>query len=162
MLTKPEVVCRFWVRKKAWQVNGWVTTFGVGAGKNKTDVVLESGKVKLDLNRSWDRVLEMVPGDQIHYSALADELEKTQIEEDKGMDWMEGILWFEDVSVAEMFSKIEELYGKKLVTENEELLSRRMFTGIPFEDWPVARQAIELALGVEIHEEKEEIRIKEK
>src|SRR5690625_448299 len=161
-VTQTEDGLPFLVETEDLTVNVLGTTFRVRARENKTDVVLESGKVKLDLNRSWDRVLEMVPGDQIHYSALADELEKTQIEEDKGMDWMEGILWFEDVSVAEMFSKIEELYGKKLVTENEELLSRRMFTGIPFEDWPVARQAIELALGVEIHEEKEEIRIKEK
>src|SRR5690625_6097406 len=80
----------FVVETEVLSVNVLGITFRVRARENKTDVVLESGKVKLDLNRSWDRVLEMVPGDQIHYSALADELEKTQIEEDKGMDWMEG------------------------------------------------------------------------
>lgn len=142
-------------------VNVLGTTFNVRSRENKTDVVLESGKVKLDLNRSWDRVLEMTPGDRVNYSAVADDLKKDKVkEEDEGLDWMKGVLRFEDVSVAEMFSKIEELYGKKLVTDDEELLSRRMFTGIPFEDWEVARQAIELALGVETEEENGKIRIK--
>lgn len=142
-------------------VNVLGTTFSVRSRENKTDVVLESGKVKLDLNRPRDRILEMIPGDRIHYSAAVDHLEKDKVEEvDTGLDWMEGVLRFEDVSVAEMFSKIEELYGKKLVTEDEELLARRLFTGIPFEDWEVARQAIELALGVETEEENGKIRIK--
>lgn len=142
-------------------VNVLGTTFSVRSRENKTDVVLESGKVKLDLNRPRDRILEMIPGDRIHYSAAVDHLEKDKVEEvDTGLDWMEGVLRFEDVSVAEMFSKIEELYGKKLVTEDEELLARRLFTGIPFEDWEVARQAIELALGVETEEENGKVRIK--
>lgn len=152
----------FVVETEDLTVNVLGTTFRVRVRENKTDVVLESGKVMLDLNRSWDRVLEMLPGDRIHYSAIADELKKEQVEEDDGLDWMEGVLRFEDVSVADMFSKIEELYGKKLVAENEDLLSRRMFTGIPFEDWPVAKQAIELALGVELFEDEETIKIIEK
>jgi len=71
----------FLVETEDLTVNVLGTTFRVRVRENKTDVVLESGKVKLDLNRSWDRILEMMPGDRIHYSAMVDKLEKGEVED---------------------------------------------------------------------------------
>lgn len=137
------------------------TTFNVSARRDQTDVTLESGKIELDLKKSGEDPLSMEPGDLVRYSSVVHKLEKSTVQSiSESASWLDGVLWFEDVTVEEMFEKIEDQYGKKLVTSDRDLLSRRMFTGIPYEDWAVAKEALELALGVKIEEREDELYIK--
>lgn len=137
------------------------TTFNVSSRRDKTDVILETGKIKLDLNRPSNKILEMEPGDRVDFSAVHNTLKREKVQVlAESVDWRDGILRFENVSVAEMFLKIRDLYGKELITDNSELLARRMFTGIPYEDWSIAKQALELALGVTIEEQGNELYVK--
>lgn len=137
------------------------TTFNVQSRHENTDVTLETGKIQLDLNRADENALEMEPGDRVRFSAVKNILQKEKVEAlAQSANWLDGVLWFDDVSVEEMFGEIEDLYGKKLISKDSSLLSRRMFTGIPYEDWSVAKQALELALGVRIEERKNELYIR--
>jgi len=137
------------------------TTFNVSSRRDKTDVTLETGKIELDLKGSSDKILEMEPGDRVNFSAVNNTLKKEKVlANTESTNWMDGVLRFENVSVEEMFREIEDLYGKKLMSKDSSLLNRRMFTGIPYEDWNVAKQALELALGVKIEERNNELYVK--
>lgn len=138
------------------------TSFNVQSRHDKTDVILQSGKIVLDLKRSKETELEMEPGDRVDFSAGQNTLHKEKIKSiGSPASWLDGVLRFEDVSVAEMFLKIKDLYGKELITQDKELLSRRMFTGIPYEDWDVVKQALELALGVNIDERGNDLYVRQ-
>lgn len=150
----------FIVETEDLEVNVLGTTFNVQSRHGKTDVVLKSGKVRLNLKRVDDNILEMEPGDKVNYSSTEDILERKKIETPEAIaHWLEGILIFEDVSVEEMFVRIEDLYGKKLISADSSLLDRRIFTGIPYEDWEVTKEALELALGVKMIEKDNELRV---
>lgn len=134
------------------------TTFNVSSRRDQTDVTLETGKILLDLKMSEESSLSMNPGDFVSYSSADNELEKTTVNTiSQSANWLDGILTFENVSVKEMFEEIEDQYGKKLISTDTSFLARRMFTGIPYEDWDVAKEALELALGVTIEERKNEL-----
>ncbi|WP_236975869.1 FecR family protein [Membranihabitans maritimus] len=138
------------------------TSFNVNSRRDVTDVFLQSGKIELNLDRQEENILSMVPGDRVDYSKKSNTLVKEKVEEiDESIDWVNGVLRFEEVKVDEMFKKMEDLYGKKFIIDDKKLLSRKMFAGIPFEDWEVALEAVELSLGVKFEEnEKNELRIK--
>ena len=137
------------------------TTFNVQSRHSQTDVTLETGKIELDLNRTEDKALEMEPGDRVNFSAVKNILKKDKVEAiAESANWLDGVLRFEDVTVEEMFKEIEDQYGKKLMSSDSSLLARRMFTGIPYEDWSIAKEALELALGVKIEERNNELYLK--
>ena len=137
------------------------TTFNVSARRDQTGGTLETGKIELDLKKSDAPVVSMQPGDYVRYSSAVHSLEKATVQSiTESASWLDGVLMFENVTVEEMFEAIEDQYGKKLVTTDTALLSRRMFTGIPYEDWAVAKEALELALGVEIEEKSNELFMK--
>src|SRR5690606_13624647 len=137
------------------------TTFNVSARRHQTNVTLEAGKIELDLKLSEEAALSMEPGEVVRYSSVVKKLEKTTVGTlTETAPWLEGTLRFEDVTVQEMFEEIEDQYGKKLISTDTDLLNRRMFTGIPYEDWAIAKEALELALGVKFEERENELYVK--
>lgn len=137
------------------------TTFNVSSRRDETDVTLETGKIELDLKRAENKAFKMEPGDRVNFSSIRNTLKQGKVKTiEESANWLDGVLRFEDVTVEEMFKEIEDQYGKKLMSTDSSLLARRMFTGIPYEDWNVAKQALELALGVKIEERNNELYMK--
>ncbi len=139
------------------------TTFNVNSRNNKTDVILETGKIKLDLNRPKDRQFEMNPGDRVNFSAANNTLEKSYHSlNQKSISWIKGVLRFEDVSMLEVFQKIEELYGKVLISDDKNILTRRVFIDIPYENWNIVKEALEIAFDIRITEANKKLYISNK
>lgn len=152
---------RFTVETDDLRIRVLGTAFNVSARRDQTGVTLEKGKIELDLKASDEPALAMEPGDFIRYSSVVHTLEKGKVQSIKeSASWLDGILVFENVTVAEMFDEIEDQYGKKLISSDSTILLRRMFTGIPYEDWAVAKEALELALGVKIEEKGDKLYMK--
>ncbi|GAA5222343.1 FecR family protein [Membranihabitans marinus] len=153
---------KFQVETEDLKVNVLGTTFNINNRRDETEVELKTGKIVLDLKSEEQAQLEMAPGDKIDFSVMKDKLvvtrNKTKAAED--LDWVNGVLNFEDVSVSDMFTEIEDLYGKKFLVVDKSLLERRMYTSIPFSDWPLVLQTIEISLGVKIEENNNELKIK--
>lgn len=138
------------------------TSFNVNSRRDETDVALKTGKIVLDLKRPEANVIEMEPGDRVDYTRKTNDLvvQRQGESNDKAIDWVNGVLNFEEVSVADMLKEVEDLYGKTFVVTDSSLLERQLYTSIPFADWSVVLQTIEIALGVKIEENKDELRIK--
>lgn len=151
----------FTVETKDLKVKVLGTTFNVSSRRKHTDVTLESGRIELDLNRVEHSALKMEPGDRINFSSVDNVLHRDKVETiAESANWLDGVLRFEDVTVEEMFKEIEDQYGKTLITRDSSLLTRRMFTGIPYKDWPVVKESLELALDVNIEEQGDQLFVK--
>jgi len=104
------------------------TKFNVNTRRENTQVILNSGKVKLYLANAADRVVDMKPGEMVNFSKKAEHLEKQTVRASKYSAWVEKKLVFEDASMKEIAQVLEDTYGLKVKFLDPELL-KLTFTG---------------------------------
>ena len=104
------------------------TKFNVNTRRENTQVILNSGKVKLYLASAADRVVDMKPGEMVNFSKKAEHLEKQTVRASKYSAWVEKKLVFEDASMKEIAQVLEDTYGLKVKFLDPELL-KLTFTG---------------------------------
>ncbi|MCE6989829.1 FecR domain-containing protein [Dyadobacter sp. CY323] len=134
------------------------TVFNVRNRRGLTDVFLESGKVKLELDNIDGKTITMEPGNSVHYDDKRTELvvkESTTLI--RNASWVDGMLDFQNESLADILNRFEELYGKKFQIENKALLSKRMDLSLPYANWELIRNALEISLDIEFEEHENTI-----
>ncbi len=132
------------------------THFNVNSRSKKTRVVLNEGKIRLNLKKKQAEEILMCPGDLVDYSYEKDEFIQMKVKADLHSSWKEGIQLFEKASLNEIIEKIEELYGVRIDVADKELLERNLTIGIPIEDLRIAFETLENVLSTEIslHEDR--------
>jgi transmembrane sensor len=129
------------------------TVFNVRNRRGLTDVFLESGKVKLELDNPEKKTVTMEPGNSVHYDDRhMDLVVKESTTLIRNASWVEGMLDFQNESLVDILGHFEELYGKKFQVENKALLSKRMDLSLPYANWELIRKALEISLDVEFEE----------
>lgn len=127
------------------------TSFNVDSRGDKTEVFLKEGSVRLHLKDDLDEVITMMPGNKVKYSISEQRLE---LSEDESMlssaAWKEGVLNFKNMEFREVLNELKDIYGKEFKCDDEALLSRMMYLGVPYANWDTLRQALELSLGIRI------------
>ncbi len=133
------------------------TTFNVNEKGNKTEVILEEGRIKLNLKRDFEQEIYMAPGELVTYSVKqTGTIEKRQIKPQRLTSWKDGVLEFEDAALREVMSRIEEIYGWRPVYQKEELAERRISMGLPSNDLETVLTMLSRAIGIEIEKVAEE------
>jgi ferric-dicitrate binding protein FerR (iron transport regulator) len=108
-------------------------------------VFLEEGNIRLDLG-DQDEYLD--PGDYIVYSAeqkMITQRQKSPAEEHTS--WKDGSLILQNVLVAEVLVKMEEIYGLDLKLENEAILRENVTLAIPMDKAEIAIPILDHLLG---------------
>lgn len=150
---KPASGANFMVLTNDLTVEVLGTAFNVIEKENKTEVVLEEGSIKLNLNRKFEPDLYMEPGDLVTFSAQEMQIvEKRQVQTNKVTSWKDGVLEFEDVALTEIMERIETIYGWKAVYYNESLKSRKISLGLPSEDLESALLILSKTMGMKIEQ----------
>lgn len=120
------------------------TEFMVNNRKEKTKVILNSGKVNLVMEGTAKapQEMEMKPGDLVEYSATRASLDQKVVNPDTYLSWINNELAFEETSLQEMISILEDHYGYTIRTnlKDDKILNKK-FTGTV----PVAQINIMLA-----------------
>lgn len=129
------------------------TEFNVHTRKDKTQVVLEEGKVKLQLDNGQEKVME--PGDLISFSTKLNRvLEDKKITQPKThTSWKDGTLFFENISLKDAMDQISEIYGVEINFNNNTISKKRIQIGVPTTDLDICIQAMEIACGIKINKE---------
>lgn len=154
---KPTTGANFLVLTNDLTVEVLGTAFNVIEKLDKTEVVLEEGRVKLNLNRDFEQELLMEPGDQVTFSAqMNQKVERRQVEPEKISSWKDGVLEFEDVSLTEIMERIEVIYGWKAVYYDNSLKSRKISLGLPSEDLESALLILSKTMGMKIEKVESE------
>lgn len=129
------------------------TSFNVLNRNTNTEVFLREGKVKLGFegNRSRADTLIMLPGQKISYSKMVDQvINDTENDPDKEASWKNGVLYFEDKSVAEILEEVSQVYGIEYIIPDADLAQKKMNFGVPYSDWETTREAFELTMGLQM------------
>lgn len=133
------------------------TSFNVVEKKDKTEVILEEGAIKLNLNRDFEQELLMSPGDLVAFSAKSDkDVEKRQVKPKVLTSWKDGVLEFEDTPLSEVMERIEAIYGWKTLYFSEELKNRKISAPLPTEDLDSALLILERLRIVSIEKVEED------
>src|SRR5690606_7395186 len=111
------------------QVEVLGTRFNVNSRRGKSRVVLEEGKVKLDIPLDdTSSGLVMEPGEMVEYSREDRNLSKKKVNTDSYSSWRNNQLVFVSTSLEEIASTLEDNYGYHVVFRDEKLKDER-FTG---------------------------------
>jgi len=101
------------------------TKFNVNSRRGKTQVVLQEGKVKLDMRGA---PIVMKPGELVEFAGSPSSTIKKQVDTDNYSAWRSNRLVFSRSSLAEISQLLEDNYGYKVVLSDPELAERK-FTG---------------------------------
>lgn len=139
------------------------TQFNVNSRRETTRVFLETGKVNVEIDRQPEEKYEMIPGEELVYQAEENKVEKTHVDvAEEVSGWKEGLLIFRDTPLMEVLESVSDIYGKEFTTKDSALLHRNITTTIPLTNWDVSLTAIQLAMRLEVEEENDTVRIKER
>lgn len=146
---KPQTGAKFLVHTDDLEVEVLGTAFNVNKRTDNTQVVLEEGSVKLNLNNGSERLME--PGDLVSYSARTGSVIefRNKVRSELHTAWKDGSLIFE-TSLAEAMEKIEETYGWSFVFLDADQGSRQIKLAVPTKNLDLCITAFEKALDITI------------
>lgn len=158
---KPKTGENFLVHTDDLTVEVLGTAFNVHTRKEQTRVVLEEGKINLQLENGVEK--EMAPGDLIAFSAKQNKIlqEEKTLKTAVHTSWKDGNLLFEDISLKDAMSQIAEIYGVKVTYGNDTIAAKRIHIGVPTTNLEICIKAMEIACKVKIQKSDDELIINE-
>jgi transmembrane sensor len=113
------------------------TAFNVKARRGATEVVLQSGKVKLKKeNTPSFQEIVMVPGDRVSISdKLTEPVKNQNIKTEKIISWTNGKIIFEDAPLSDVAKAIEDHFGYQVAIQEDELKTE-LYSGELLTDTP--------------------------
>ncbi len=131
-------------------VNVLGTEFNVNTRRKKTDVVLSTGKVRLDLQKtSQPESLMMSPGDKVTYSLAKEILEKKVVNPADYSSWTAGTIVFDHTALAEVFQGMEDTYGVEIIVNDSSVLSKEL-SGEVVQDFEVLTTLLEKTFEIKL------------
>jgi ferric-dicitrate binding protein FerR (iron transport regulator) len=132
-------------------VNVLGTEFNVNTRRKKTDVVLNTGKVRLDLpEHNKERSMLMEPGDKVSYSQEKDKIEKKVVNPELYSSWRKGTVVFDHTPLREIFQLIEDTYGLSVEIQDQKLLDKEMNAQDVIRDLDVMMTLIEKTFAINL------------
>ncbi|WP_266368871.1 FecR family protein [Tellurirhabdus rosea] len=138
---------KFAVRAAGVRVEVLGTQFDVSTRHRRVKVVLNEGKIRLNVAK---RTLDMLPGDLVEVSEQQAISLHSRIEADKHSSWTEDELVFEETPLSDIATLIEENYGYRVALEDPALASRRLTATLPDSNLDVLLTALERAFSLHI------------
>src|SRR5690606_5209527 len=100
----------------------------------------------------------MKPGDMVSFSASTGDLHRMEAENpDRFTEWKDGTLVFENVDFGAVLDRLEDIYGKEFYVLDTLLLQTPISAGLPYKDWEVVTQLLEVTFNVNLKEDQNNI-----
>ncbi|MGK7394764.1 MAG: FecR family protein [Candidatus Cyclobacteriaceae bacterium M3_2C_046] len=154
---------KFMVRTVNMNIEVVGTAFNVTQRKGRTKVILNSGRVKLDMSNSSNKAKElwMNPGELVEFDQKDQVITKKKIDPEILTSWRNNVLHFREKTLQEISVLIEENFGKKVLFDNKDL-AKLTFTGSnPADDLELLLKTLALSFDLKIVQENNEIIISE-
>lgn len=108
---------KFVVHSQGVDVEVLGTEFNVRSGDERTEVVLESGKVKLHLGEQAEEKVLMKPGERVEFDQKSRALTRKDVNTLMYTSWKDGKAVFENAGVGEIAQILSERYSMEVETE---------------------------------------------
>jgi transmembrane sensor len=115
---------KFLVHTKDLTVTVLGTVFDIRQRRSKTEVVLQSGKIKLSFNNGTSQEMLMKPGEIVTYNDAAQKIESAPIAAEKFSAWKKHQLILTNPSVADILAYLEDNFGRNIIVEDKQLTKR--------------------------------------
>jgi len=125
------------------------TSFNIRQRRGKTEVVLQSGRIKLQVNKEE---IIMQPGDWIAYNGEDKNITRSVTVPENYAAWKEKKLLLNDPTVEQIIQYLEDTYGKKIVLEMPELRTKKIEGPILLNNLDDALFVISTVLNVKVEE----------
>ncbi|WP_236979551.1 FecR family protein [Membranihabitans maritimus] len=133
------------------------TSFNVSNRSEETNVYLESGKVELDFKDLTLENEEMVPGESINYSKINGNVSRHNSTLVESASWKDGSLIYKQEPLSRVLRDIKNNYGKKIEVNDSTLLNKKVTVGLPYTNWEMVVESLELMLDLNIQKTKDGI-----
>lgn len=118
---------KFVVHTDALDVEVVGTQFNVNTRREKTEVVLSSGKVRLKIEDQDELVME--PGEMVGYSQQDHQIVRKVVNPEVYASWKNNHLIFDEVPLQKVAEILKDTYGIEVVFEDEQL-SEKVLKGV--------------------------------
>ncbi len=127
------------------------TAFNVNTRNEQTQVFLEEGKVKLNVEDLEQHSIEMDPGDLVAYSKKLNRLQENKkgISSLEVASWKSGILQFNDTPLLTALLEIEHVYGIHFEIKADNLEKETISGGVPSNDLETTLKALRDIYGLQ-------------
>jgi len=127
------------------------TQFNVNARSKKMEVVLTTGKVKVDMEDRKNSPVYLLPGEKITLDTLTQQLNKSQVDIGLYGAWTRGEWNFQQTSLEQVSELLEEYYGVKTIFRNEAHRRLTMNAVIPVTNLETLVPVIAKTLQIDIN-----------
>jgi ferric-dicitrate binding protein FerR (iron transport regulator) len=128
------------------------TSFNIRSRRGKTEVVLQSGKIKVSF-KNKDPDIIMKPDDIIVYNQAENKITRNITVARDYTGWKERRLVLHDPTISEILNYLEDNFGKKIILEKKDLGSKKIEGPILFNDLDDALFVISTVLQAEVIKE---------
>ncbi len=135
------------------------TVFNVNSRRDKTQVVLSSGKVKIE-PADKQEPLFMQPGEMVELARNSQNLVQKVVNPEHYTSWQEQIYYFENTSLEEIAQVIEDQFGRPVRINNDSIANLKFTAKVPMKDMDDLLILLSETFGLEIKEENSKILIK--
>ena len=139
------------------------TEFNVTKRKSRTRVVLNTGKIRLNINNpSLKEDIIMLPGELVEFKKTSTSLIRKKVNPELYTSWKCKKLMFEDTRLEEVVLLLEEIYGLKVEVSEPVLLEKRVSGSAPSDNINLLINGLSESFGLSIVHTKKHVKISKK
>jgi ferric-dicitrate binding protein FerR (iron transport regulator) len=139
------------------------TMFDVLRRKDKTRIVLSSGKVKLNIGKAeQQQEVYMTPGDLIELKKETLKIKKERVNPEQFSSWTQNKLYFDGTPLDELIILLEENYGLQVMVADSALLQKKLWGSLPSNDVELLLTAMSNTFDLDIRRTGEQVQISDK
>jgi ferric-dicitrate binding protein FerR (iron transport regulator) len=157
---RPDKASTFLVHTKDLTVEVLGTTFDIRNRRGKTEVVLETGRIRVQFPAGIHGDLVLAPGDRIIYDPDKTELAHTVTVAENYTSWKDKKLM--EPTVGEILDYLEDNYHKTFILEDPTLADKKIGGVILLDNLNDALFALSTVLNVNIIQQKDTIILKKR
>ena len=139
------------------------TEFNVTKRKSRTRVVLNTGKIRLNINNSsLKEAIVMLPGELVEFRDTAATYVRKKVNTELYTSWKCKKLMFEDTKLEEVVLLLEEIYGLKVEVSEPALLEKSVSGSAPSNNINLLINGLSESFGLSIVRQKKQVKISAK
>jgi transmembrane sensor len=152
---------KFFVRGEGYTIEVLGTAFDVRQRRGKTEVVLQTGKIKLTLKDRQEPII-LLPGDFVSYVPARKSIEKSTTVAENYSGWKEKKLQLNNPTLEEITNYLEDNYGKEIIIDTPAIKNKKIEGIIELSNLDDALFIISTVLNTDIERKGDRITIKSK
>lgn len=144
---------RFTVSSGDLKVEVLGTIFNIKNRRGETDVVLETGKVKVVFNDRQHPDIILLPGEMVAYESKTKQVKKLSADPEIQTAWVDKKIILHDATVKTIIEYLEDNYGYKVVLKDTAIGNKRMEGTLLLDNLPDVLFVLSTSLDIKIYKE---------